>query len=153
MIAIHDISHNDLARLNEPLALLARAYHFKEWADAAAAATLIERVAGDVLQYAEDDADELAQIARATNAAERLRDRARLGRVLEHLARLVGRWPLDELGAAEADLFLGLQPGGVRQAVWAGRLAAVKKGNSWFVKLDNLLTYAQARGKRGRGLK
>ena len=145
---IRDIRPADVARLMEPLILLARAHHFNEWADALAAATLIDRVEVEVLQYAADDADELQQIRFGVEAAEQLRDDARLSRQLEHLARFLARWPLDELSAVEADLFLGFKPSGTRQAIHARRLPGIRRGRMWFVKLDNLITYAAKRRKR-----
>jgi hypothetical protein len=88
----HDISHNDLARLNERWRCSRARIILKSGPNAAAAATLIERVAGDVLQYARTTPTSWRR-SRARPTPRALRDRARLGRVLEHLARLVGRWP------------------------------------------------------------
>lgn len=139
---IPELTRKHRAALDEVIAILMRAYATKEWVDVRTADTFLDRLEVEVLQYDEDDAEEMTTIRHSIQEGASGHDWTRVAVGIHHLCNVSGReFPIKELSKREAAIYLNISPNGIRRAVERKSLREKRLGSVQVFEIEELDRY------------
>ena len=139
---IPELTRKHRAALDEVIVILMRAYATKDWSDVATADTFLDRLEVEVLQYDEDDAEDMKKIQHDIEEGAGGHDWTKVAVSIQHLCAVSGRaYPIKELSKKEAAIYLALTQQGIRKAVEAGKLAEKRIGSIQLFAIKDLDQY------------